>query len=249
MNIKEFNQELVSLENRIIRKNDDAIWHSLWLDMVGIAYSLYRLQHLPVGETLRKNSEIVGHAKEVLVLIADNKEIKEFEHNAWFNGFWFNNADFRISLALHCLLKLCYPCNREHMKDGVGVPALINKICINKRIRNLAYKRECGGKDENGNECKEEPIHLTEKCTLIFHDFFNYYDMRRKLNSEPRPNNTGHYLFEVHNRVNALKHTPNPEEDFLPPNIRIEEIWRSLLGIYELFASIAEKRGALKAAY
>lgn len=241
-----FSQKLISLENRIDKRQYDyRTWYSLWFDMVGTLYSLYKVRPL-LREMPRKFPEMIDHAKKVLLLIETNKEIEEREHNAWFDGYFLNNAEFRISLALHCLLKACYPCNRRHQKDGVGVPGLINKICLNRKINNLPHKRECFGSDADDNKCNEIPITLNEECTKILTDFFDYHD-ERKSNRDLRPVETGHYLLEVHFRVNALKHTPDPEEDLMPPYRRIEEAWEGLLGIHNLYTYISKQRGALKA--
>lgn len=228
----QLSQKLVLAEGRIDSSQlDYEIWYSLWLDMVGALYSFYKA--VPLLRTGHRNySEMIAGATKILELIQLDSKIEDNNPDAWFDGYYLNNAEFRISLALHCLLKACYPCNRDHKNNHVGVPKLIKKIC---------EKEECQG----NKRCYEPPIPLNKRCTKILTDFSSYHN-QRKSNNRQKPNNTGHYLVAIHFRVNSLKHTPGPPEDLMQPNVRMYEALNGLLGIYELFRHVAQQRGALR---
>jgi len=101
-------------------------------------------------------------------------------------------------------------------------------------IKGILNGRKC-------SKCSRLPIPLDKGSGDIVKDFDICYTL-----STGRPNTTGRYLFEVHDRVNSLKHTPAPVEDLMPTCKRMEEAWQALLGIYDLFTYIAKQRGALR---
>ena len=55
-------------------------------------------------------------------------------------------------------------------------------------------------------------------------------------------------LFQVHSRVNSLKYMPDLVEDLITTHRKMEEAWKALLGIYDLFSYIGMRRGASKQA-
>lgn len=246
--IAKLSKKLISVKNKIYEKqNDYKIWCSLWFDMVGALYSFYKVFPLLKGKP-REHSEMIADAVNILKLINLNEKIKDRNHDAWFDGHYLNNAEFRISLAFHCLLKTCYPCNMSHEKDRVSVPCLVYKICINTPIRDYdkkCFKRECNAKEISGKRCLQTPIPLNQVCQKILKDFW-YYHENQINNRNPNPKTTGQYLVEIHFRVNSLKHTPDPVDDLMQTRERMEQAWEGLLGIYDLFRYIAKRRGAFK---
>ena len=223
--IGQFSKKLISAENRINTAiNEYKIWYSLWFDIVGVLYSFYKVFPL-LQDNDRQHDEIIKGAKKNLDSMKFNEEIEDKKHDAWFDGYYLNNVEFRISLAFHCLLKTCYPCNTKHPHYRVRVPQLIDNIL----------------KHDKCPKCQNPPISLNKRVKNILNDFKNCHNQ-----PTVRPNTTGKYLFEVHSRVNSLKHTPDPVEDLIPTRKRMKEAWEGLSGIYDLFSYIAKKRGALK---
>jgi hypothetical protein len=209
-------KKLISIENKIDKTHTDSkIWYSLWFDMVGALYSFLKANPLLRDES-REHREIIADAKGILELIKLKREIDDKDHDAWFDGYYLNNAEFRI-------LKACYPCNMKHPGKRIYAPQLVEDIPMNKT---------CAG-------CSKTPIPLNRGSDKILRDFKSY-DARDR-----RPDTTGEYLKAVHLRVNSLKHTPDPKEDLVQTRKRTEWAWKGLLGIYELFSYIAKQRGAL----
>lgn len=103
--LRHFSEKLISVETRINTASKEyKIWYSLWFDMIGALYSFFKALPL-LKDTDRQHDEIIKDAKKILELMKLDSEIEEKKHGAWFDGYYLNNAEFRISLALHCLLK------------------------------------------------------------------------------------------------------------------------------------------------
>ncbi len=192
--------------------------------MVGALYSFSKVVPL-LQAGPRQHDEIIKDARKIVHLMRPDVTIKDGEHDAWFDGYYLNNAEYRIALAFHCLLKTCYPCNRKHgYKHKAYVMSLIEEI-LNR---------------EKCPTCSSLPIVPNKRCEKILRDF---YSGRNHPTGRPT---TGRYLFEVHSRINSLKHTPDPDEDLIPTTRRMKEACKGLLGIYALFGCIGKERGALR---
>jgi hypothetical protein len=227
--IHDLGQRLIAIESRF--KVSDANynpWHTMWHGMIGALYSLQKaLPLLPAVNEARDSARTTNQARKVLGVIAAARTPREKAYNSWFVGYHLNNADFRIGLSLHRVLKACYACTSH--EDRRMVPALVTDILGNKRC----------------NSCRVMPIALPRGFTRTLAEFKKYHDAKPGNRRRFLPTR-GVLLVDVHFRVNGLKHALIPEVDKRPQTQRWREAYECLAEIYGMFGYVAEARDVLQ---
>jgi hypothetical protein len=187
-------------------------WSAILMGLVGCYYSLNQAMYF-LGADRGYESQMED-CLNFLNLLQNDKQISigdELCHRSWSVGFHLNNAELRISSALHRLLKLYYE------KDA--------KISMSMIIEMI--KKEF---DKNGTS---RAVQCAEAKSIIVgfwnkKDFVNYEDITPE-----------DCIARVWNRVNELKHGTKPIGDEEFPIQRWKDCFNALDALIIIFKDFA----------
>ena len=236
-------EQLITVKEELIESpNKFNDWHSMWWGLVGVIYSLTRALPLsPENNRSRNPKKIVDDAEEILKSSLKGIDLQMNKCNSWVVGYYINDAEFRIALTFHKLLKACYDCSCNFNGPGENNSG-IEGLYVSKLVEKLLDSN-----NSKCNKCHAKRITLSRRIRKVLRDFddCDSYLNNKKPSYTPK-RNVGCQLAKLHHQVNDLKHTHMPQIDKQSPKIRMKNTITCLSEICSMFIYIASQRGKLR---
>jgi hypothetical protein len=196
--ISENKKDLVALSKKLksvklvgsgISKQELRSWQDVYLLLIGSFYSLDRA--LPLLHKSLNFDELYSQARFLLDRTSKGKRIREKKHSKWFDGYYLNSAELRITSALHRLLGIYY--NQKGPVFELIKLKTLPSVTTRKNPSYIYILMTFAWENKKHTE-----LHKVIEETI----------KNKHLPNKSYQNNEGLKLWTVWDRVNKVKHVP-----------------------------------------